>query len=43
MIRFGIAMLTIVKSSKVIKNPSETTSNTAHGFARNFLTTSSPC
>src|SRR6266700_3502089 len=31
-------MLTIVKSSRVIRNPSETTSNTAQGFARSFVT-----
>ena len=36
----GIAMLTIVRSSRVMKNPSETTSNTAHGLPRNFFTTS---
>src|SRR5258708_1837909 len=34
-------MLTIVKSSRVIRNPSETTSNTAQGFARNFVMLSS--
>jgi hypothetical protein len=36
----GIAMLTIVRSSRVMKNPSETTSNTAHGLPRNFFTVS---
>src|SRR5580693_7586096 len=35
-------MLTIVRSSRVMKNPSETTSNTAQGFPWSFLTTS-PC
>ncbi len=39
-IMFGIAMLTIVRSSRVMKNPSETTSSTAHGFPRNFATDS---
>ena len=34
----GIAMFTMVRSSSVMKNPSETTSSTAHGFAWNFLT-----
>ena len=37
-IMFGIAMFTIVRSSKVMKNPRDTTSKTAHGFARNFVT-----
>ncbi len=41
-IRLGIAMLTIVRSSRVMKNPSETTINTAQGFPWNFRTTS-PC
>src|SRR5579863_9747491 len=41
-IRLGIAMLTIVRSSRVMKNPSETTINTAQGFAWNFRTIS-PC
>src|SRR5262249_38975185 len=36
----GIAMLTIVRSSRVMKNPSDTTSSTAQGFPRNFVTTS---
>ena len=39
-IMLGIAMLTIVRSSRVMKNPSETTSNTAHGLPRNFFTVS---
>src|SRR5262249_56937125 len=34
----GIAILTIVRSSRVMKNPSETASSTAHGFPRNFVT-----
>src|ERR1700728_3126976 len=38
----GIAMLTMVKSSRVIKNPSETTSSTSHGFPAYFRTVSSP-
>jgi hypothetical protein len=33
-------MLTIVRSSRVMKNPSEMVSSTAHGFPRNFVTTS---
>lgn len=37
-IMFGIAMFTIVRSSKVMKNPRDTTSKTAHGLARNFVT-----
>src|SRR5215472_16298473 len=31
---FGIAMFTIVRSSRVMKNPSETTISTAHGLPR---------
>src|SRR5580692_9065075 len=34
---FGIAMFTIVRSSNVIKNPSDTTTSTAHGFPRSLL------
>src|SRR5215472_2664010 len=41
-IMLGIAILTIVRSSRVMKNPSETTSSTAQGLAWNFRTTS-PC
>src|ERR1700748_2110504 len=32
----GIAMLTIVRSSSVMKNPSDTTTRTAHGFPRSL-------
>ncbi len=35
-IMLGMAMLTIVKSSNVMKNPSEMTTSTAHGFPRNL-------
>src|ERR1700729_831159 len=35
-------MFTIVRSSRVMKNPSETTSSTAQGFPCSFLT-ASPC
>src|SRR5215469_2993091 len=35
-IMFGIAMLTIVRSSNVMKNPIETTTRITHGFARCF-------
>src|SRR4029077_11928680 len=34
---FGIAMLTIVRSSSVMKNPSDTTTRTAHGFPRSLV------
>src|ERR1035441_3712344 len=34
----GMAMFTIVRSSRVMKNPSDTTSSTAHGLPRYFLT-----
>src|SRR6516162_4468990 len=37
-IMLGIAMLTMVRSSRVMKNPSDTTSSTAHGLPRNLLT-----
>ena len=33
----GIAMFTIVRSSRVMKNPSETTMSTAQGFPRKAL------
>jgi len=36
-IMFGIAMLTIVRSSSVMKNPSDTTTRTAHGLPCSFL------
>ncbi len=39
----GMAIFTMVRSSRVMKNPSETTSSTAHGFAWNFLTACSLC
>src|SRR5260370_5248003 len=42
-IMLGIAMFTIVKSSKVMKNPSETTIRIAHGLPRNLLTASPYC
>jgi hypothetical protein len=31
-------MFTMVRSSRVMKNPSEITTSTAHGFPRNFRT-----
>src|SRR5581483_7949184 len=34
---FGIAMLTIVRSSKVMKNPSDTTASTAQGLPRSLV------
>src|SRR5215469_4964294 len=37
----GIAMLTMVRSSRVMKNPSETTSKITHGFPA-YLRTSPP-
>ena len=37
-IMLGIAMFTIVRSSRVMKNPSETTMSTAHGFPRKVFT-----
>src|SRR5260370_31616995 len=33
----GIAMLTIVRSSSVMKKPSDTTTRTAHGFPRSLV------
>src|ERR1039458_9854715 len=39
----GIAMLTIVRSSRVMKNPSATTMRTTQGFPRYFCTLPSPC
>ena len=37
-IMLGIAMFTIVRSSRVMKNPSDTTSSTSHGFPAYFRT-----
>ena len=36
-IMFGIAMFTIVRSSSVMKKPSDTTTSTAHGFPRSLV------
>src|SRR5262249_27265425 len=36
-IMFGIAMLTIVRSSNVMKNPSDTTTRIAHGLPRSLV------
>src|SRR5450631_1987249 len=41
-IMFGMAMLTMVRSSRVMKNPSDTTSKTAHGFPRYCFTSFLP-
>src|SRR5215472_5222203 len=38
----GIAMLTIVRSSRVMKNPSDMTIRTAHGLPRYLVTMTEP-
>src|SRR5215831_12669684 len=41
-IMLGIAMLTIVRSSRVMKNPSDMTIRTAHGLPRYLITMTEP-
>src|SRR5215471_15444860 len=41
-IMLGIAMFTIVRSSRVMKNPSDMTIRTAHGLPRYLITLTKP-